>query len=161
MMPFMTVPVIRPSVKTRATLLLGVMLAADVSIAAAQTASQLSVVNRVAGQVVFIERTMDPLIAARVISATDDSLLVQIGGVDTSIAAGAIRRVYLRGKDPIKNGMLIGGSAGAILGVFGCLGGTGRCSVAGATLGSAVVFGAIGAWIDHLRDGRIVVYRRR
>src|SRR5688572_10698897 len=115
MMPLMPVPAIRPSMRTRATLLVLIVtvLVGDVSVAAAQTDSPLSAVNRVAGQIVFIERTMGPLIAARVISASDDSLLVQIGGVDTTIAVGAIRRLYLRGDDSIKNGMLIGGGAGS------------------------------------------------
>jgi hypothetical protein len=129
---------------TVATLLAVVGTASETD---AQDASRLSVVNRVAGQVVFIERQTEQLTAGRVVSATDDSLLVQIGGVESRIAVGVIRQVYLPGRDAVKNGALIGAGSGAFMGAFACQGGSDRCSVGAAIVGSAAVFGALGAWI--------------
>ena len=128
--------------------------------ARAQARTALSAVNRFAGQVVFVERVNREVTPARVVSASDDALVALVFGVDTRFTVSEVRRVYLTGRDPIKNGMWIGAGAGALMGVFACQGGSDKCSIAGATLGSAVIFGALGAWIDHLRSGRQVIYRR-
>lgn len=131
-------------------------------LSAAQSDRALSAVNQAAGELVFVERVTGGETLARVVSASDTELLVQIGGVDARIPVTEIRKIAaVEGDDSLSNGMLWGAGGGAFLGLFACQGGTERCSIAGATIGSALVFGALGAWIDHLREGRRTLYRAR
>jgi hypothetical protein len=126
----------------------------------AEAGQSLTVLNGFTGQLAYLERSNGEEVLVRIVSATPDTLLVQRGGIDTKFSVTEVKRISLPGRDSLKNGTLIGAGAGAFLGAFSCQGGTEHCSIAGATIAGAVVFGAIGAWIDHRRKGRLVVYRR-
>jgi hypothetical protein len=100
-------------------------------------------------------------IVVRVTSATDSELFGQIGGRDTRLSVSEIRRVSYRGRDSLRNGALMGAGGGALLGAFGCQGGTDSCSIPGSIAVCTLMFGALGTWIDSSRDGRVVVYKAR
>ena len=128
---------------------------------AGQSSQSLRVLNQYKGQLVFVQRfVLREETLVRVVAASDNEVLVQLGGVDTPIPRRDIRRVSFKGKDPLGNGMLIGGAVGGAMGLFtGCEGASSNCTIAEVTLGTALLGGAVGAWIDSRRHGRIVIYQ--
>jgi len=97
--------------------------------------------------------------------ATTDSLVISIGGgQDRVFRAGQVRRIDRRG-DSVKNGALIGGGVGLMVGVLmlstcseyvveGC-----GETVAAYTAIGTLFYGLLGAGIDALIVGRSTVYR--
>ncbi len=96
---------------------------------------------------------------------SESALSVMIDGKVSEIAAGDVREVKRRG-DSVKNGFLIGAGVGAALGAAAlancestpeepCLG-----PISGALLGG-VVYGGIGAAIDHFIQGWTVAFRAK
>src|SRR5215217_8572353 len=141
----MSIVVRRSHRRSLRMLLVMVMLIHGSDANAGQSKQSLRVLDQYKGRLVFIERfVLREETLVRVLSASDNELLVQIGGVDTPIPRREIRRVSFKGKDQLQNGILIGAGVGALLGVFnGCEGASSNCTVAGVALGTALLGGAV------------------
>ena len=138
--------------------LVAALLASPLSIAWAQNVG-LSSVTRYAGRLVWVQDRTGSQLLARVVSATNAELTVTLGGVARTFAVPDIVRVSLDG-DSLTNGMIIGGAIGVPAGAFSCQGSvTEDCNFLGRALLGAVIYGAIGAWIDSRHHGRTVIYR--
>jgi hypothetical protein len=82
-----------------------------------------------------------------------------LGGVPRTLPVTEIVRVWLEG-DSLTSGAIIGGAIGIPVGVLSCQGSvTENCNVLGRAVLGAVLYGAIGAWIDSRHHGRTVIYR--
>jgi hypothetical protein len=123
--------------------------------------NDLSRVDRYRGALAYLTPRAGDEVLVRVVSAQIDTLVAQVGGVERSFSRAEIAKVSVQGRDSLKNGLLIGAGAGALMGSLSCQGGSSTCSVAGATVAGAAVFAALGAWLDHRREGRVVIYRGR
>jgi VIT1/CCC1 family predicted Fe2+/Mn2+ transporter len=127
-------------------------------LAAAQShLSNLSGVNRAAGQLIYIEDRSLHETSMRCVRATDLELTATDAGRERRIAVSDIRRVTARG-DSVRSGALLGGLVGIVPGYLGCQGASGRCSVTASTVASVGLFGALGAWIDSRHTGRTLLY---
>ena len=134
------------------------LLASPMSIAWAQNVGLSSVV-RYAGRLVWVEDRTGSQLLARVVSATNTELTFTLGGVPRTIPVTDIVRISLEG-DSVTSGAVIGGAMGIPAGVLSCQGSvTEDCSVLGRAVLGAVVWGAIGAWIDSRHHGRTIIYR--
>jgi hypothetical protein len=116
-------------------------------------------VNRLRGQVVYLLDNAGRETLVRVVAASDTQLTALVGGLETRFPVSDIRRISIHGRDSVKNGALIGASIGFVLGALAAEADDyQRPSAVSGGLASATVFGAVGAWIDHRRDGRTTVY---
>lgn len=138
-----------------------VILVAAIAPGPALAQTDLTLVDRYRGAVVYLTPRASDEVLVRVVSAEPDTLVALVGGVERSFPRAEIAKVSVRGRDSLKNGLLIGAGAGALMGGLSCQGGSSTCSVAGATVAGAAVFAALGAWLDHRREGRVVIYRGR
>src|SRR5262245_51593919 len=84
---------------------------------AAEPARSLSSLNSRSGQLVYVHTRAGEETLARIVSATDDELVVTVGGVERRIGAAQIRRVKVRG-DSLQNGFNWGFGLGLADGVL-------------------------------------------
>ena len=119
----------------------------------------LSSVARYAGRLVWVQDRTGSQLLARVVNATNAELTMTLGGVPRTLAVTDIVRISLDG-DSLTNGAIIGGVIGLPAGAFSCQGSvTEDCNFLGRAILGAVIYGAIGAWIDSRHHGRTVIYR--
>jgi hypothetical protein len=134
------------------------LLASPMSIAWAQNVG-LSSVARYAGRLVWVQDLTGSQLLARVVSATNNELILTLGGVPRNVPAADIVRISLEG-DSLRSGAIVGGAMGIPAGVLSCQGSvTEDCNVLGRAVLGAAVWGAIGAWIDSRHHGRTIIYR--
>jgi hypothetical protein len=138
--------------------LVAALFAFPLSIAWAQNVG-LSSVARYAGRLVWVQDRTGSQLLARVVSATNAELTVTLGGVPRTFAVPDIIRISLDG-DSLTNGTIIGAAIGVPAGAFSCQGSvTEECNFLWRAVLGAVIYGAIGAWIDSRHHGRTVIYR--
>lgn len=119
----------------------------------------LSSISGYVGRLLWIEDDTGGRVLARLVSVTDQEVMVTLGGVPRVFLAREVARVSVDG-DSLTNGMVIGGLIGAPLGALSCQGSVTRnCDMAPRMLVSGAVYAAIGAWIDARQHGRTVIYR--
>jgi hypothetical protein len=83
---------------------------------------------------------------------SDSTLTLMVNGDLRDFPLDDIRQVTRRGGDPLWNGILIGALIGGV--------GSGTASHdVGLAISGAILYGGVGAVIDKLVDGRVVVYR--
>ena len=83
---------------------------------------------------------------------TGSTMTLMVNGELEDYPLADIRQISRRGGDPIWNGMLIGGVIGGIAGGV-------STQHVGAGIAAGIVYGGIGALIDKVIDGRVMIYR--
>ena len=101
------------------------------------------------GDTVYVLDTMSREVTGVFGRVSDTAISLTVDGAEREIPFSEVRRVTRRGGDSLWNGVLIGAGVGAL---GGSLQGA-RMALTGAAL-----YGALGAFIDSQKRGRVVVY---
>jgi hypothetical protein len=117
------------------------------------------------GDSVFITDASGRETAGTFARVSDSALSLMVDGQLRDLPAADVREISKRG-DSVKNGFLIGAAIGATVGAAAYSSCDdiyeGECMhPAGAALMGGLVYGGIGALIDHFVKGRTVVFRVR
>jgi hypothetical protein len=121
--------------------------------AAAQPATADSLAGKLkSGDTVYVLDTASREITGVFGKVSDSTLTLMVNGELREYALADIRQVTRRGGDPLWNGILVG----ALIGGVGS--GTASQNVA-LGISGAILYGGVGAVIDKLIDGRVLVYR--
>ena len=109
-------------------------------------------------RLIEVERLNGDVEIARGICATDSGLVTTFGLARRSTQLREVRRISIRG-DSLKDGALIGGAFGAVIGGwFGC----DTCSTrAQGIVGGMAAYGGLGVLIDYLHRGRTTIPNAR
>jgi hypothetical protein len=104
------------------------------------------------GDTVYLLDTASREITGVFGKASGSTLTLMVNGELRDFAFADIRQMTRRGGDPLWNGVLIGALIGGV--------GSGAASQnVGLALSGAIIYGGVGAVVDKLVDGRVVVYR--
>lgn len=102
------------------------------------------------GDTIFVLDTMAREVRGVFGQVTESGIALMVEGKIRELPFSEVRRVTRHGGDPLWNGILIGAAVGGLSGA--ALGG------AAAGVPGAIFYGAIGALVDKVRKGRVVVY---
>lgn len=83
---------------------------------------------------------------------SDSTMTLMVNGELQDYSLTAIRQITRRGGDSLWNGFVVGALIGGVAGGA-------STQHAGAGIAGAIIYGGIGALIDAVIDGRVVVYR--
>jgi hypothetical protein len=125
----------------------------------------------IVGETVYVVDAAGRETRGRVTTLSDVALTVTIDETRRELAAADIRRIDRRRRDSVRNGLLIGGAAGALMGfAVGRSADSPSCPRSGlecgqgamlGTVGGAL-WGAVGGWItDALIRKREIIYAAR
>lgn len=102
------------------------------------------------GHTIFVLDTMSREVRGVFGELTGSGITLMVDGKLRELPFAEVRRVTRHGGDPLWNGVLIGAAVGGLSGA--AFGG------AAPAVGAAVFYGGIGALVDMVRKGRVVVY---
>lgn len=102
------------------------------------------------GDTIFVLDTMSREVRGVFGELTGSGITLMVDGKIRELPFSEVRRVTRYGGDPLWNGVLIGAAVGGLSGA--AFGG------AAPAVGGAVFYGGIGALVDMVRKGRVVVY---
>ena len=121
--------------------------------ASAQPPSQESLTGKLkSGDTVYLLDSTSREITGVFGKFSGSTMTLMVNGELENVSLVDIRQIARRGGDPLWNGFLIGG-------IIGGIAGGASTEHVGAGIAAAILYGGIGALIDKVIEGRVVIYR--